>query len=287
VGTRGSRLALAQAEWVISALKQIAPGAPIETVVVQTTGDASPVEGTGALGDGIFVKEIQAALLAGKVDLAVHSLKDMPTEPVPGLLIGAVPVREDPREAMVGGTLAGLAAGARVGTSSPRRSAQLRHARPDLQVVPMSGNVPTRIEKVRSGDYDAALLAAAGLNRLGLTADDLIDPAVLLPAPGQGALAADDEGLGALLAALHHPDTRAAVAAERWVLRQLGGGCLLPVAAYGQILGDRLVLTASVTSSDGKVQVVQAAEGGRDQTLPVAKIVVRGLLHQGAKDLLS
>jgi len=155
----------------------------------------------------------------------------------------------------------------------------------------MSGNVPTRIEKVRSGDYDAALLAAAGLNRLGLAADDLIDPAVMLPAPGQGALAveirADDEQLGTLLAALHHPDTRAAVAAERWVLRQLGGGCLLPVAAYGQILGDRLVLTASVTSADGKVQVVQAAEGGRDQTLPVAKRVVRGLLHQGAKDLLS
>lgn len=290
VGTRGSALALAQARSIVERLSAIQPAASFEIRVIKTSGDAP--DHPSRLGDGIFVKEIQRALLDREVDLAVHSLKDMPTDPVKGLLVAAIPQREDPREALVGSTLAGLAAGARVGTSSPRRMAQLRRLRPDVHVAPLRGNVPTRIEKVHSGQWDAIMLAAAGLWRLGLPADDVLDPRDVLPAPGQGALAVEttdnEPQLADMLSRIHDGPTRDCVAAERRVLRELGGGCLLPLAAYGRVEeGDRLVLDVAVTSPDGKVQIREHAEGPRADYFGIAKKAARALIARGAKTILE
>lgn len=256
---------------------------------IETTGDLP--DHSPRLGDGIFVKEIQRALLAGEIDLAVHSLKDMPTEPVPGLIVAATPVRDDPREAVVGSTLSALRQGAKVGTSSPRRVAQLRRLRPDVEVAPLRGNVLTRIEKVRNGEYEAIMLAAAGLSRLNLSADELLDPGEVLPAPGQGALAVevreDDMELASLVSQIHDVPTRNSVAAERRVLRDLGGGCLLPVAAWGRVEAGRLLLDAAVTSEDGKVQIREHVEGQENDCFGMAKKVARALIRRGARDILG
>jgi len=288
VGTRGSKLALAQTEWVISKLRAGAPGIDLEAKVVQTTGDRRAE--VPLLGDGVFVREIQHALLEGEVDMAVHSLKDMPTEPVAGLVIAAIPEREDARDALVGASLADLPSGARVGTGSPRRSAQLKRLRPDIEVVPARGNVPTRIEKVQRGEYDAVMLALAGLSRLGLGADQVFELDEVLPAPGQGALAVEtrdgDELIG-WVRALHQKDVRACVVAERHLLRTLGGGCLLPVAAYGSIGNGQITLDAAVTSQDGKIQLRAHGESAVDSPLGAAKQASRQLLNEGARDLLS
>ncbi|MBW3588196.1 MAG: hydroxymethylbilane synthase [Actinobacteria bacterium] len=288
VGTRGSKLAVAQTEWVISKLRVGAPGIDIELKTVQTTGDRraeAPV-----LGDGVFVREIQHALLEGEVDMAVHSLKDMPTEPVAGLVIAAIPEREDARDALVGARLDDLAPGSRIGTGSPRRSAQLKRLRSDIEVVSARGNVPTRIEKVERGEYDAVMLAMAGLSRLGLTADEVFAIDDVLPAPGQGALAVetrDGDPLSDLGRTLHREDVRACVVAERHLLRILGGGCLLPVAAYASVSGDRVILDAAVTSQDGKTQLRAHGESAIDSPLGAAKQASRQLLNEGARDLLS
>lgn len=256
--------------------------------MITTAGD----RGSGApLGTGIFVKEIQAALLDGRIDIAVHSLKDLPTDPTPGLVVAAIPERADPRDALVGGTLRSLLAGATVGTGSPRRSAQLRRLRPDLEVVPIRGNIPTRVEKARSGQVAAVMVAAAGLERLSLPADDLIDTGDVLPAPGQGALAveirASDDAVKALVQHLDHAPTRAAVVAERAVLRELGGGCLLPVATLGRVSGGRLLLEASVTAADGSAQALARAEGDPLRPEELGVRVARQLVEYGALDLLG
>lgn len=283
-GTRGSRLALAQTAWVIEQLARHA-ALRIEPEVVEMKGEPEP------LGDGIFVKDIQRALLEGDVDLGVHSLKDLPTTPALGLMIAAIPVRADPREALVGATLESLPEAARVGTSSPRRKAQLLNLRPDLRVDAISGNVDTRIRKVEAGDYDAVMLAAAGLERLGIKADEFLPIDSALPAPGQGALAVEvrsaDGDLADLVSCIHHWETRNCVVAERVVLSELGGGCLLPVAAYGRVEDGKLVLNASVISADGKVRIVERAEGDPAKHLALGKKVARGLIKQGARDLLQ
>jgi len=299
VGTRGSRLARAQTAWVVERLRALAPDRDWETVVVTTTGDTSAA---APRGTGVFVKELQQALLEGTIDLAVHSLKDLPTDPVPGLTIAAIPQRADPREALVGARLGGLGAGARVGTGSPRRSAQLRRLRPDLEVAPIRGNVPTRIDKVHRGELDAVMLAAAGLGRLGIAADWLFDPEVVLPAPGQGALGIEaregsfDTGL---LAALDDPATRAAVVGERAVLRELGGGCMLPVATYGRLrgglpgglpgglAGGTLVVEGSVTSPDGARQAWARAEGDPAYPADLGARVAKELVVLGALEILD
>jgi hydroxymethylbilane synthase len=289
IGTRGSRLALVQARWVADRLLELSPGLEVVLEVI----DSKPVlkAGDPGLGDGIFVKEIQTALLEGKVDVGVHSLKDLPTVPVEGLKVAAIPMRADAREALVGSTLEGLPRRARVGTSSPRRTAQLRHLRPDLVVVPLAGNIPTRIEKVARGDYDAAMLAAAGLHRLGIEPDDIIPIHLALPAPGQGALAvevrSDAPQVAELAGRLHHEATADEVEAERAVLSKLGGGCMLPVSAYGLSDAEILILEARVISSDGGVQIKHIVRGRATDRLALAEEVARNLIEQGAREMLG
>ncbi|CAN5875643.1 hydroxymethylbilane synthase [soil metagenome] len=289
IGTRGSRLALVQAQWVADQLQGLSPDLEVVLEVI----DSKPVvkAGNPKLGDGIFVKEIQNALLDGWVDIGVHSLKDLPTAPVEGLTVAAVPMRADAREALVGSTLEGLPREARVGTSSPRRTAQLRHLRPDLQVVPLAGNIPTRIEKVARGEYHAAMRAAAGLHRLGIEPDDVIPIHLALPAPGQGALAievrSDAPLVAVLVGQLHHKATADEVEAERAVLSNLGGGCMLPVSAYGLSDAEILVLEARVISSDGGVQIKHIARGPASDRLALANEVARHLIEQGARAMLG
>lgn len=282
-GTRGSRLALAQTAWVIQQLARHID-LTIEPEVVEMKSDHMP------LGDGIFVKDIQRALLEGNVDIGVHSLKDLPTAPALGLVIAAIPVRADPREALVGATLESLPEAARVGTSSPRRKAQMHYLRPDVRVDAISGNVDTRIRKVEAGEYNAVMLAAAGLERLGIKADEILPFDAALPAPGQGALAVEvrsaDGDLAGLVSGIHHWETRNCVVAERVILSELGGGCLLPVAAYGRVERGKLVLDASVISADGKVRITERAEGDPAKPVTVGRKVARGLIKQGARDLL-
>jgi hydroxymethylbilane synthase len=263
VGTRGSRLALTQTTTAARAVAA-AGGFEPELVTIRTEGDVltGPLSQMG--GTGVFATALRAALLAGSVDLAVHSLKDLPTAPVPGLEVAAVPEREDPRDALCardGLTLAELPPGATVGTGSPRRAAQVRAARPDLEIVDIRGNVGTRLGRVAPGDLDAVVLAASGLRRLGLEAaiTELIDPSVMLPAPGQGALALEcrtedasgDTPLAAGLAAVDHLETRLAVTAERALLTRLEAGCAAPVGTFGRIEGGELVLDVVVADPDG------------------------------------
>jgi hydroxymethylbilane synthase len=261
MGTRTSRLALAQTALVLGMLRAAAPTARFEPTGVSTTGDRDRTVPIPDLGQGAFVKELEAALLAGKVDMAVHSLKDLPTELPPGLRLAAVPARGDPRDALVSRGNVGLLdlqAGARVGTGSPRRAAQVRAARPDLEVVMIRGNVDTRILRVDEGFVAAAVLAASGLQRLGL--DDLIAEMLPIegfpPAVGQGFLAIecreDDAASLGLAALVEDPSARRAADAERAFLAAVGGGCKAPLAAYAQIEGGRLVsLDGMVADLDG------------------------------------
>ena len=289
IGTRASKLALVQARWVADQLEALIPGLEVQLEVI----DSKPAlrSDNPTLGDGIFVKEIQNALLDGKVDTGVHSLKDLPTAPVEGLRIAAIPPRGDIREALVGSTLDRLAPGARVGTSSPRRVALLRHLRPDLEVAPLNGNLPTRISKVASGEFSAAMLAAAGLQRLGIDPDDLLPASLALPAPGQGALAvevrADAPLVAELVSPLNHPPTAAAVHAERAVLRSLGGGCLLPVSALGVVDDGELTLEGRIISSDGGVEIRHGVRGAATDGMRLAAEVAESLIAQGARELLG
>lgn len=269
VGTRGSALALAQTEQVLRRLRALDPSLSVETVIVRTSGDRGHREVRGA-----FVKELQQALLAGAVDLAVHSLKDLPTDPVPGLRLAAVLERADPREALVaraGWTWATLPPGARVGTGSPRRTAQLRRMRPDLVYLPLVGNVDTRLRRLAEGHYEAIVLAMAGLIRLGKAdaATEIFPTAQVLPAPGQGAIAlevrAGDGRAEALVAALNHLPTWWAVTAERAFLRAMGGGCRVPIAAYAEVHGGRLMLEGLVIAPDGSWAVRERIEGAAEE----------------------
>ncbi|NAZ86810.1 hydroxymethylbilane synthase [Kineococcus indalonis] len=261
LGTRRSALATTQSGWVADALR--ARGAEVELVEITTHGDVDRAPLAVIGGTGVFVSALREALLAGEVDLAVHSLKDLPTAPAEGLALAAVPRREDPRDVLVaagGRTLAQLPAGARVGTGSPRRRALLLDARPDLEVVPVRGNVGTRLRMVSSGELDAVVLAAAGLSRLGRLgeATEVLDAAAFVPAPGQGALAvecrAEDAEVVAALAALDSPADRLAVLAERQLLASLEAGCSAPVGAHARLQGGALHLSLAVQGPDGLVR---------------------------------
>jgi len=292
IGSRGSQLALWQARWVQARLAGLGLESRIE--IIRTTGDkvtSVPLASVG--GKGLFTKEIEEALLAGQVDLAVHSLKDLPTEIRASLEITAIPEREDPRDAMVGRTLAGLSRNAKVGTSSLRRAAQLRHQRPDLAVESVRGNVDTRLRKLDEGQYEAIVLASAGLIRLGL-ADRIaesLDPEVMCPAVGQGALAIEtrsDGGAGQRACkALDHAPTRAAVTAERAVLAALGGGCSTPIGAYARVDGERLRLMAIVLSADGTASVRETIEGAAAEPGQLGRGLGERLLAQGAARILG
>lgn len=273
IGTRGSRLALAQAREVVSALRTAWPERAFGVVSIRTAGDALPSPpAPGSFAKGLFVKEIEAALLRGACDIAVHSLKDLPTEQPEGIEVAAVPLRLDPYDVLVSGAgeeLHRLAPGARVGTSSPRRAALVLNARPDLCVVPLHGNVDTRLRKLRGGRCDALVLASAGLARLGLggfPVQRLLPPA-FIPAPGQGCLGLQvrygDVEAKRIVGAIDHAPSHAAARAERAFLAALGGGCALPVGAFAEPPPGRgtLLLRGCILSPDGARASRGEAEG--------------------------
>jgi len=288
IGSRGSQLALWQARWVESRLSEHGLACRIE--IIHTTGDKITDVPLAKVGvKGLFTKEIEEALLRGQIDLAVHSLKDMPTELPAGLEITAVPEREDARDAMVGLRLADLKPGARVGTSSLRRSAQLRKIRPDLILESIRGNVDTRLRKLDEGQFDAIVMAAAGLKRLGW-ADriaEILPPEVMCPAPGQGALAIETRIGESACVSLEHAPSRAAVNAERAVLASLGGGCQVPIGAYAHIDGGTLILTAVVISPDGSEFVHETGQGNPADAEAIGRSVGAVLLDHGAREILD
>jgi hydroxymethylbilane synthase len=291
IGSRGSKLALWQANWVAARLKEL--GEPTRIEIIRTTGDKITDVALSQVGSkGLFTKEIEEALLAGTIDLAVHSLKDLPTELPPGLAIAAIPPREEPRDAIVGSTLGDLADGAKVGTSSLRRASQLRAVRPDLVVESVRGNVDTRLRKLDEGQYDAIVLAGAGLCRLGW--DDriaeLLPVETMCPAVGQGALAIETREEGAALETCNRLDdasTRAAVTSERAVLAALGGGCQVPIGAHATVNGDCLHLRAVVLSPDGKQVVRREAEGALKDAAVIGSDLGAELLDGGAQEILE
>ena len=289
IASRGSQLALWQARWVESRLAALGMESRIE--IIRTTGDKItdvPLAQVG--GKGLFTKEIEEALADGRADLAVHSLKDLPTELPEGLVLAAVPEREDPRDAIVGATLAELPAGARVGTSSLRRAAQLRRLRPDLAIESIRGNLDTRLRKLDEGRYRAIVLAAAGLKRLGWAARiaEILPPEVMCPAVGQGALAIETTGPGrAAVRALDDPATHAAVVAERGLLAALGGGCQVPIGAHAEVAGGRLSMFAVVCSPDGAALVRGASEGDVRDAETIGRDLGAVLLGRGARAILE
>ena len=296
VGTRASVLARTQTQHVADALGT----SSIEIVPIVTAGDRSAASVAQLGGTGVFVSALREALLAGEIDVAVHSFKDLPTAPADGIVIGAVPLREDPRDALVardGLTLGELPQGARVGTGAPRRAAQLRALGLGLQILDLRGNVDTRLGKVASGELDAVVLALAGLRRLGRDGEvsEILDPIQVLPAPAQGALAiecrADDEHVLAAVAALDHADSRAAVAAERAVLAALEAGCSAPVGALAVVAegddGPEVFLRASVTAVDGSAAVRQSATGALTDAEGVGRRLAADLLADGADQMMA
>ncbi len=271
VGTRGSRLSLRQTELVAQALRERLPDVTLDVVVIQTAGDRAPDVPLEQLeGIGFFAKELEAALLDGRCDLAVHSAKDLPTEVHRDLCLAAFPPRTDPRDVLIarmGRRLATLPAGARVATSSVRRSAQIRHHRPDLKTVSIRGNIDTRLAKLDRGVCDALCLAGAGLLRMGWESRiaEWLSPEVMLPAPGQGAIALEvrreDGQVGDLVGRIDHPPTRAAVEAERAFVARLGSGCRAPAAALATVEGEVITLEGLVASADGSIVRRHRASG--------------------------
>ena len=293
IGTRGSELALRQTQIVVTQLQAVNPQANFEIRVITTSGDRNTEEPIQNLGIGVFTKELEAALLRHEIDLAVHSMKDLPSILTQGLRIGAVPRREDPRDALVNRwnkPLGELPAGARIGTGSPRRTVQLLKLRPDLQVLPIRGNVPTRIKKARSDEYDGVVVALAGLRRLALEdeAAQVFQPDVMVPAPGQGALAVEvrdqDPYLSALLVPIQDTETTTAVTAERKVLARLGAGCSAPFGAHASTAGDMLTLTAMLADETGEKVFRVTATGNASDPESVGEDAFRQLVESGATD---
>lgn len=291
IGSRGSQLALWQANYIRERLE--ARGVESRIEIIKTKGDVIidvPLNKVG--GKGLFTREIEEALLDKRIDLAVHSLKDLPTELPAGLVLAAIPQRENPLDAIVGGKLRELKLGAKVGTSSLRRIAQLRRIRPDLDVQPIRGNVDTRLNKVEKGEYDAIVLASAGLMRLGLgyLISELFRPEIVCPAVGQGALAIETLETGAgydACAPLDNPWTHLPVTAERVMLAELGGGCQVPIGAYGTLEGTELFLTGAVFAPDGSAMIRYTATGDFMRPTELGRNVARILLDRGAGAILE
>jgi hydroxymethylbilane synthase len=296
IGTRGSLLAKWQAEYVRKRLFTSA-GVEGEIVVIKTTGDKnqqSPLTGIG--GKGVFIKELEDALLEETIDVAVHSVKDIPTEIPSRVSFPAVCRRDDVRDCLVsrdGATLVNLRNGARVGTASLRRQAQLRHARPDLDLRDLRGNVDTRLRKVESGEYDAIVLAKAGLDRLGWSQriSEVLSPELCMPAVGQGAIAVEcrlrDTEAADLLGMLDDAESRAAIIAERAMLSALQGGCQVPIGAWARIERGELVMEACVCSVDGSQYVKQRAAAPPDQAAALGEHLARLLIESGAQNILE
>ncbi|HDZ89070.1 MAG: hydroxymethylbilane synthase [Deltaproteobacteria bacterium] len=297
IGTRGSRLALMQSQWVKGEIEARHPHVRVELVRIKTTGDRvvdAPLSKIG--GKGLFVKEIEEALLENRVDLAVHSMKDVPAELPDGLMLSTFPQRENPADALIsakGETLDQLFPGARVGTSSLRRGAQLLHLRPDLELVPLRGNVDTRLSKLESGDLDAVILASAGLSRLGLSGriTHLLSFDQVLPAVGQGALGIEvrqnDVRTLDLLHFLDHKPTRTCVIAERAFLKELEGGCQVPIAGLALLEGGRLFVQGMVAELDGTTILRDQIFGTADQAGEIGTALAGRLLAAGADRILE
>ncbi len=291
IGSRGSQLALWQANYIARRLSE--RGLSTRIQIIKTSGDHLPAASlVEAGGKGLFTKEIEEALLAGSIDIAVHSLKDLPTETPNGLSIAAIPEREDPRDAILDRRLDDLPPGARIGTSSGRRAAQLRLLRPDLKIEAIRGNVDTRIRKLKQGQYDAIVLAVAGLRRLGLDHDmaEIFSPEQICPAPGQGALAVqtrENDPARELCAQLTHQQSSQAVGCERAALAALGGGCQLPVGVFARPEGESLQVIAIVVSPDGSRHLRATATGARNFPEDLGESIAGELLARGAGDILA
>jgi hydroxymethylbilane synthase len=297
LGTRGSRLALWQASKVARLLGEAHPGIVVETRIVSTDGDLAPDDPVVELGErGVFVRQLERELGAGTIDAAVHSLKDMPARLPDGCALGAVPHRHDPRDALVsleGFDLDGLPRGAVVGTGSPRRRSALLHARPDLRIVPVRGNVDTRVQRLAEGRLDALVLALAGVERLGLAGVSCVPlPASrCLPAAGQGAIGVEvregDEATRSLVGPLDHPSTSACCRAERAFLSELGGGCLAPATCHATIADGRMLVEAVVGDPDGRVLLWEREIGVPEEGLRIGARIARRLRRAGAAELLA
>ena len=297
IGTRGSKLALTQSEWIKKKIETKHPEVRVELLRIKTKGDKipdSPLSKVG--GKGLFVKEIEEALLDNRIDLAVHSIKDVPAELPDGLHLPVFPEREDPRDAFISKDNAGihdLPRGASVGTGSLRRSSQLLNLRPDLQVVPLRGNVDTRLGRLESGDLHGIILAAAGLNRLGLSRriSQYLSTDNFLPAIGQGSLGLeirqDDEKVYNLLEFLNHKDTETTVRAERAFLKELEGGCQVPIAAFGTLDKDNLTLKGLVAELDGSRILKYEMNGPPDDPEETGIALAEKLLEAGAREILD
>ncbi|TYK47055.1 hydroxymethylbilane synthase [Actinomadura decatromicini] len=293
LGTRKSLMATTQSRQVADEVTRLT-GHAVELVGVTTQGDVSKALLAQIGGTGVFVNALRDKILSGEVDFAVHSLKDLPTSETPGIALAATPVRDDPRDALCGpAKLADLPRGARVGTGSPRRVAQLRALRPDLEIVPIRGNADTRLRKVADGELDAIVLAHAGLRRIGRldAVAEVFEPDQMLPAPGQGSLAlecrTDREDLRALLGTVDDAATRRTVTAERTVLAVLEAGCSAPVGTYAAEVDERLHLTAAVVAYDGSRQVRLSASGHPDAAEQIGRDLAHRLLAQGADQLMG
>jgi len=297
IGTRGSKLALWQANWVKSALKVGHPSLSVELVAIKTKGDKIldvPLAKVG--GKGLFVKEIEDALLNGLIDLAVHSMKDMPAEIPNGLCIGAIPKRETPQDVLIsskGLLLSQLRQNARIGTSSLRRTAQLLHVRPDLVVLPLRGNLDTRLKKLDAENLDAIILAAAGVKRLGLEhrITEYLDEKIMLPAVGQGALCIEirenDPEVESIITLLEHHQTRTVILGERAFLNRLEGGCQVPIAAHGKIEKDGFTLCGLVATVDGTTVIRETLSGQKNSSESIGVALADRLIEMGAKTIME
>ncbi len=297
IATRGSKLALWQANWVKSEIETHFPGTAVSLNVIKTTGDKItdvPLAQVG--GKGLFVKEIEEAMLAGQADLAVHSMKDVPAELPEGLVLSAITEREDCRDAFISNrydTLLSLPRGAKVGSSSLRRRSQIKIVRPDLNIEMLRGNVDTRLRKLDEGQYDAIILAAAGVRRLGWgdRIREFLDPSVSLPAIGQGALGietrVDDPKMTAIIDHFNHPDTADAVIAERAMLLRLEGGCQVPIAALATVAGDTVNITGLVAATDGTEVIRLTASGPRAEAFAIGTGLAEQILDAGGGRILE
>ncbi len=297
IGTRGSQLALWQANHIKSEIEGHFPEIEVELLIIKTTGDRitdRPLAMVG--GKGLFVKEIESALLNKDIDLAVHSMKDMPGELPDGLTIGAIPTRENPFDVLIAKDnkmLTDYAPGAKIGTSSPRRASQIKHVRPDVQIESIRGNLDTRIKKLQAGEYDAIVLAAAGLRRLGQkdVITEYLDETVMIPAVGQGALCIEtcenDNEIAPIMKTLDDSDTRICVEGERAFLKQIEGSCHIPVACFGKVMDTGIQMTAIVASEDGKQIIKEQITCPVDQVKNSGRKLADQVLEQGGRKILE
>ena len=297
IGTRGSDLALVQANWVSDRLKSLYPDMSVEVVPIRTRGDRmQDISLVEIGGKGIFVKEIEEALLRGDIDIAVHSMKDVPVDLPDGLVIGAIPGREDPRDVLIsreGRKMEGLSMGAKIGTGSLRRGMQIKNLMPDIEIVPVRGNIDTRIKKIVTENLDGIIIAAAGMKRMGRGREitQYIPLEVMMPSVGQGVLGIelreDDRKAGELISPLNHPDTVVEISAERAFLRRLGGGCQVPIAGIARKHGDNLVIKGLVGSVDGSVMIMDEVRGNSGDWEDMGSALAENILSRGGRVVLD